>query len=119
MSPVNLRRIGVPLWIVVIPDICHPLKMPLVTTLSKPPRASFGRLQLYDRLKTCVRSNGRTPQLLPRVSIGSAHAEPSLSFVATVPNALPNVYVAKYWKFFPEWLNVACNEWYVEVPVNW
>src|ERR1043166_6334551 len=91
ISPVNVNRIGIPLWMVVIPESCQPLKMPLVTGFAKPPRASFGKLQLYDRLNTCVRSNGRIPQLLFRVSIGSAHADPSLSLVATVPSALPKV----------------------------
>src|SRR5262245_55827110 len=91
MSPVNRRRIGIPLWTVVMPEICHPLKTPLVTAFFQPPRAISGTLQLYDMLKTWVRSNGSTPQLRLRVSIGSAHAAPSLSLVATVPSALPKV----------------------------
>src|SRR6185369_6494662 len=87
-SPENLKRSGVPLWNVVMPDICHPSRNPRVIILSNFPRASFGRLKLYDRLKTCVRSYGRTPQLLPRVSTGSANAAPSDSLTATVPSAL-------------------------------
>src|SRR5215470_19499858 len=90
-SPVKRRRIGFPLWKVVIPDIVQPPNTARLSLLSNAPRARVGICQLYERLKMWVRSNGSTPQLLPLASSGSMNAAPSLSLTAVVPRALLNV----------------------------